>query len=706
MADKTFEVLLKTTADRTGAQQTKADLQDLKNEARGDGPGGGLDPVNLQRQRDSERELATQDQASGIRAEERIAQEERRNSILVQRQALISTEVEALTLEAAGQTEAAAALTAEVELRRAALQIQQSTNLSEEESLVLARQRISAEEQIAAAQLAQKEGSLLAGINIGRARQEATTLVREIAAGGVQMRTVGALAGSLGPALGISAIAALVVGEVISSIGKKLDDNRISSEKESVELQKQVHYWRDMATAAQDFSDVQKLTEDISKRISDINEKIRQTPGETGGGFFETELNGLKLISNFFGTEFETSTDQAIGKQRELAAQIEATGKVYTDLAKRNADFANSVARLPLGEQITAFANRLSDLQREQEGVNRSTAGGERAYQRLQVQIDATSRSVVAASKEQEKADLEIQRRKTLEDELTKATADPVRFAAIKTELEKLDLGLKLRRLIKDAADKAKDAGIQWSKDESEAIEAEIKGPLQKKLTILQEITKRGGPGAPQAQAQIDQLIDKKVPSVADSERKFYDNVLKDDQATIAEKQRAKANLDLLDQAALRALDAKKPTVPRLSIDQQSDALERKSSPTSGLQKGAAEGAGNITTDVQSEAAKTEQIIRDAINRATKAGLESIQSILPAAHAEALFGPITQAVEQSSKSIDDGIPPVVTAVDTLSSTLATGLQGIGTAVVALDGKFATQLQNLQTQINDLYQSQS
>lgn len=795
MADKTFEVLLKTTADRTGAQQTKADLQDLKNEARGDGPGGGLDPVNLQRQRDIQRDLAAADQAAGAQAAERLAQEERRNSILIQRQALIASEVEALALEAAGETEAAAALTAEVELRRAALQIQQSTNLSEEESLVLARQRIAAEEQIAAAQLRQKEASLFAGVNIGRARQEATTLVREIATGTVNMRTLGALAGSLGPALGISAIAALVVGEVISSIGKKLDDNRISSEKESVELQKQVQHWKNMAAAAKDFSDIQKLTEEVSQRVSDINEKIRQTPGEASGGFFETELNGLKLISNFFGTEFDTSTDKAIRKQAELRDVIESTGKVYEASARRQVEAVRAIIDLPYPQAINKAQAAIAQLSAEQENLNRSDRKQEESWQRKQSTIAALSRTIDDLSQHQVLLN-------QAEDLSTKVGSekDPARRAALQKDLDDLREKLVITKKIKEATDDAAASGKAFTKEESAAIENEVKGPLEAKLRILRQLLQLGDTTA---QPKIDKLLNVRPPTATDSAKVFYERILADANSTVAEVQRAKANLQLILDRQLRELDkpvtsrppgllepgnidlanrprvknddgsistvrsistnigGKEVLIPTVaadgsriltneealeqylasgkhlgifssveaanaaaekihdqqadlinrsgSLDRSLDALEKRSTPTpqlGGLERGATKGAGNVSEDVTSEAANTEQVIREAITRATESGLQNIRDILPAAHAEALFGPITQAVQESSNSINDGIPPVVTAVDGLNSTLATGLQGIAGAIVSLDGKFAVALQGLQTQINDLYQSQS
>lgn len=682
-ADKTFEVLLKTTADRTGAQQTKADIEDVKKEAGSTaGPGGGFESSAQAREAEARRAIAAETE------QEINLQEERRNSILIQRQALIASETEALLLEAAGQTEQAAALTAEIELRRVALGIQQSTNLSEEESLLLARQRITAEQQIAAAQLAQREASALAGINIGRARQEATTLVREIATGTVNMRTLGALAGSLGPALGISAIAALVVGEIIGSIGKKMDENRISSEKESVELQKQVQHWKNMAAAAKDFSDVQKLTEEVSTRVSEINEKIRQTPGETSGGFFETELNGLKLISNFFGAEFQTSTDKAIKKQAELRDVIESTGQVYEASARRQVEAVRSIIDLPYPQAVKKAQDAIAALSVEQESLNRSDRKQDESWQRKQATIAALSRTIDDLSQHQ----VLLNQAEELSAKVGRE-ADPAKRASLQKDLDELREKLLITKKIKEASDDAAASGKAFTEAEAKAIENEVKGPLEAKLKILRQLAEINP--ASGAQKQIDKLLEVKPPDAASAEERFYENVLSDANATVAEIQRAKANLELILQRQLRELDKPSSAPGKASLsggESLSESLDKLENRSAGKPVSDSLERSQEKIDLQKPVEDLKAAGHQAFDQ-VKLSLESIPQALRDAAA-----PIPAAITQSTGGIQQQI-------EFLGHTVAGGFDQMAGAIQGVDSKLSARIEravaSLQSQINGL-----
>jgi hypothetical protein len=728
MADKTFEIAIRTTADPAGVQQIDGELTRLKEEAASThGVASGSSFDDTAEQASLRREILATEQATTAQTTEQVALEERRTSIIQQRQALLVSEVEALQLEAAGQTELAAALTEEIALRRAALQIQQSTTLSEEQSLLLARQRIGAESEIAAAQLAQSQSGLLSGINIGRARQEATTLVREIATGTVNMRTMGALAGALGPALGISAIAALVVGEVISSIGKKIDDNRISSEKESVEIQKQVQHWKAMAAAAKDFSDVQKLTEEVSLKVSEINEKIRQIPGEASSGFFETELNGLKLITNFLGTEFETSTDKAIKKQREFRDVIEAAGKTYEASAKHQVEAVRSIIDLPYAQAISKAADAIAQLSVEQENLNRSDKKQEEDWQRKQSTIAALSRTIDDLSQHQ----VLLTQAEELSAKVSRER-DPARHAALQKELDDLREKLLIIAKIKQVSDDSAAAGKAFTEAEAKAIENEVKGPLDAKLKILRQLAELNPGGG--YQKQIDKLLDVKPPDASETTKRFYEKIVADATSTIGEVRSAKANLELLLQQQLRditKIDAK----PAGSIDEATTGFYAKQLTEFFKAIGnnsLAEAVGALQADPFNDLQRkfnprgtndpgSDRSLDALQNKSSPSVKGTAAGGAELSDAGAKVAEMTKAAADQAKAIGDimdaalnDIPlafvPVSEAIQTeIPQAIERGTANLATAVVAavgsIDNKFAKNLEalrlNLQAQINDL-----
>src|SRR5207248_798620 len=88
----------------------------------------------------------------------------------IQQQAIVSMKLEALQLEAAGDTAAAAALNREIEQRTVALALQKQLNVSEAEALALATQAVEAEQFITL----QKESQ--AALNEELVAQEAARL--------------------------------------------------------------------------------------------------------------------------------------------------------------------------------------------------------------------------------------------------------------------------------------------------------------------------------------------------------------------------------------------------------------------------------------------------------------------------------------------------------------------------------------------------
>lgn len=223
-----FDVNIRTTGDTSGADKVKEALREVKAEEATDrGLTGAKRVENAQDIRALERDQAAiirqinSDTTSLIAKEaERLAIEQRRASLIAQKQIITDLELEQQRALVAGDSQRAAVLEIELNIRRQAVQLMTSAALSEEEATAIATQRVGLEAQITfqkqlqvlAAQEA-NAGNLLAGASLGKARIEATTLARELASGASTGRTIGALVGTLGPQLGIAGLAAYVIYE-------------------------------------------------------------------------------------------------------------------------------------------------------------------------------------------------------------------------------------------------------------------------------------------------------------------------------------------------------------------------------------------------------------------------------------------------------------------------------------------------------------
>jgi predicted nucleic acid-binding Zn-ribbon protein len=653
MPDKTFEIAIRTTADPSGAQEIEGELNKLKEEAastHGVATGNAFD--DTANQASLRREILATEQATTAADAESLALEERRASIMAQRQILIDIELQKTQALAAGNVEGAAVLEADLELRRSALQLQTSAGLSEEESLVIARQRITAEAEIAAAMLAQSEGSLLAGVNIGRARQEATTLVRQLATGSVNMRTFGALAGALGPALGISAIAALVMGETIGAIGKKMDESRITAEKESLEFQKQTQQWQQMAASAQTFADVQKINEEIATKISAINEKSRQLPSEVGEGFFTTELNSLKLISNFFGSTFKTSTDQAIDSQGELADQIRMVGQVLEAVAQKNAEFAQGMKDLPVADQIAKWTDRLTEFQARQEQVRATSGETSGSYKTLQAEIDGATKAITGLNKEFDKTHAASQK---IYEELQKINFDtfsaPQQLVILQGNLDKIKLSLHdIGIEAKSPLDAYAAAGLLTDKNRADAED------LARKWGILStEQTKLAG--------EIDTASEKETAAAAKSAEHHREQIDAFNKEIAALQEKRKALVAEL----LTTTDPAKHAALQKEIDDLNLQLRIKQQIKTATDEAAA--AGKKWTDAESKALETEitgplqaklKILQEMVGLGAKGAQEQIDKLTGAPPPPSINNPVTDAAGNTVNYSVTGptVPPV------------------------------------------------
>lgn len=583
-AESSFDVNIRTRADRTGVQETEQDLDRLKAKAAATpvAPGPGLTgEAGAKNDREIaalERKIALNHQilsgeieASTVDAE-RLANEERRAGVMAQRQILVDLETEQLQAQAAGETNRVAVLEEEINLRRIALQIQTSTGLSEDEALTIARARVVAEAEITAAQEAQGAASIFAGAQIAKARNEVITLLRELVSGAGTARTLGALLGALGPALGISGVAAFVVEGAIKGMSTHLDETRKEAEKQTLEFQKEADAWREMAASASTFADLQKIHESVSKSVTAELEKARQLPSEGTEGFLTNQLDGLKLYANSLGHaigihhDFQTSTDEAVEKQLGLVNLLERTGKSSEDQARKHTEVIRDLIALPYAESIEKAQEHIDELTRSQEANDRSTEKLERRYRDTQSQITATARAIAEITETHKL----LQKQEELEVQLA-VTSDPAKRDGIQKELDDLRLKLAINERIRQAEFDAAAFNKALTADEKKAIEEEVKGPLTEKLSILREIEKLTGKSQ---QDRVDNLLGTKPKT--ESDRQYWEKIFQDPNARPGDKERARVNLVADDERRLSALN-KPPEKPTGTLDQNLDALQKRS---------------------------------------------------------------------------------------------------------------------------------
>lgn len=579
-----YEVLIKTSADTAGADETKAALAGVGDEA--------------------------------------VAIDERQAGLAAQKQALTVAQLKALQAEALGETEVAAQLQKEVSLRQLALRLQEQSNISEAEAVAIAAARSVEEDKVYG-----KAGKFKLLQNVG-------------------------VDSSMAKTLGIGALAAFQLQGYIEEAAKYYDELRITGEKESLELQKQVQSWKEMAASAKDLNDVAKLNESASKSIAEQYDKLKTLPSEGTKGFFlnvydacalfDTELR--KLIGDT--KQFGTSTEEAAEKQKELINSLETARRVSTESATKNAEAIRALLALPYAEAVAKARDEIHKLADEQESLNRSDRKQEESWQRKQAQIGQLSAAISQLAAEHTL----LGRKEELETQIA-LSSDPAKRAALQKELQDLQLQVLIRQKIKDASDLAAAAGKGWTDAESKAIEQEIKGPLEAKLKILRELASINPTGG--YQKQIDKLLEVKPASATDSAKLFYEKIVADAKSTVAEIQNAKANLELILQQELRDL-AKTTDAPK------APPPGREKLPTGLKPYGDAEAISQGVDEIGKQVADGADKLKASIDA-------SIAQIKPA------FDPVAEAMNQIPAAVTEGAAQIVSTVGSLATSMRSEL---------------------------------
>jgi hypothetical protein len=739
----TFDVLIRTTADPTGSKETEADLDRLKQKAAStsDGTGIGLDgqaratnAAEIAELEKSQQATLTQilstDTAISETEAARTAAAARTQSIIAQRQIIVDAELEATQALAAGDTERAAALTADIELRTQALRLQTSAQLSEEESFAIVRARIAAEADItlqkqlqAAAANEGNAANILSGASLSRARNEATTLARELSTGASTSRTFGALIGSLGPAIGIAGLAAFLLYENFDKVEKVLQSiSDTIYQIDSVGVAKQITAAHDLAAEVtraehESYDQLNTDIESLTRKLEQLNDKRREaiTAGDDKSvGKLNEQIRQQELLlatkKEELGLALIDKTNEE-AKTAELQRQVDTRKKdieLQSDATKAADDFRKAQeAALGDGEKLDLWKEKITEVRAEIERFGISATTPAKAFDQLIGTSDELRAQVIPLVTEWAKLGTEIKKTSDSENEaaqkeaehhreqiaainsevaalqqkrteLTKelaVTTDPTKHAALQKEIDDLNLQLLVKQKIKDATDAAAAAGKKWTDAESKALETEIAGPLGQKLKLLQQAAALFDPASADAknlQKQVNDLVNMKPPSQDDMPT-YLQKIIDDaTQSTIAVDAAKRALAGYLVEAS-----------QQIKVPTQPGAPTAGAPPSASTQQAAAEA--KAATETAAADAKT---AIETISTSTKQGLDQI----------------TIAVTNVSTSIPPLYTPVAEAISSqLTQVISDGNKLILTAITNVKTAIDRELADQQSQIDSLWQ---
>jgi hypothetical protein len=224
MADRDFEIKIRTTADTAGVKQTEAELVESLQKKSVTAPGG----VGVL--------------APGAGSAEALSAAEQQAAIESQLQTIAQTRLELAQAQVAGEEERVSVLQNELRIRSAVLGVMRTETLTQAELNALCEAENAALAQVNAAATAASGSILTSGVNLGKARGEATMLAIELATGSFNARTFGSLLGSLG--LGVTAIS--VAGVLaVNWIKNYIEELKKAHQEELVTATEQlVDIWR------------------------------------------------------------------------------------------------------------------------------------------------------------------------------------------------------------------------------------------------------------------------------------------------------------------------------------------------------------------------------------------------------------------------------------------------------------------------------
>lgn len=217
--------------------------------------------------------------------------------------------------------------------------------------------------------------------------------------------------GGMGKAVGLGLAGGMAAARIIGEITAQLDAERIATQQQTFELEKQIAAWAGIVTRADSMADVLKLHESIYTRLDGMREKLAEIPmtGAGIGGFSTQWVDGLKLIDRALdhhfnngageAERFQTSWEQAETHARQALRVEETFAKALARQAEERASHREKIAALPVDERVRALNDELMTLQATQSGMEKWGKN----WREAQHEIEAMNKRIAEAVKEQER---------------------------------------------------------------------------------------------------------------------------------------------------------------------------------------------------------------------------------------------------------------------------------------------------------------
>lgn len=383
-----FQVIFQTSAELAGAQQLVAVTKEVTEATERATPvirdyaTAQNDAAAAAEKLAASQEAAKGRGASGLATEapdltaqsaaqnEVVSAEARRNELLQERRVIGEILLEQLNAEAAGETELSATLSAELELRQKSYQIAVALNVSVEEALAMAEQRVAAETAIAEAEAAQEalnvelvaqEGAKLEAMEgqVAAQSQLATFAARGL------LRGAGAGLGHAGLAAGIGPLIALI--GVMEGVRMAREHWAASEKKAQDEIkQGQKDYEAEVKEMAKETDQTMKaniaVTEQFAKTIDAITAKAH-TAATALAAISDAQL-GLDL-ANVDAKMAEGKMSEGQGEAAKARIQAEAKiNKLKEQISLGNADMQAGVMGFEQAgkeiDELTSTAEKLN----------------------------------------------------------------------------------------------------------------------------------------------------------------------------------------------------------------------------------------------------------------------------------------------------------------------------------------------------------
>jgi hypothetical protein len=374
MPDKSFDVVINVNSTSGGSAlvDANAQIQALNGEA---------EKLNVNTQGYIDLVAASTREEAAHTAE--LAQQA---AIESQLQVIATTRLELVAAATTGTEAQVKLLQSDLGIRSATLGVMRAQTLSATELNALTEQEAGLLAAAAVETAGVAEGSLLAGVNLSKARQEATVLVRELAVGNVRASTLGSLMGSLGTAVTIGAIAGYELYQVITKASEEALKLTQEQEKQTVEVGHQVDKWIELSKAAGNSGDVLKLSEQMSAELDKTSEKLAEFRAkqlsffQKWGDDLVTALNPIKAFGMIFGSgvtgDAQKTAADAIARQKSLV-QDQVNAFIALNLnAKEYAAEWERIQALPPGEGMDIYARKIDEVKAKLAAIDLSKLSG------------------------------------------------------------------------------------------------------------------------------------------------------------------------------------------------------------------------------------------------------------------------------------------------------------------------------------------